>query len=271
MTLRHRHYILPAEHGAWIWWIGPLLIGMAAAGRWHPDVLLLAAAALAGFLLRQPATILVKVQSGRRPGGEAPAAFTWLVFDLVLLAAAAVALAMRGRSRILVLAIPGLLIFAWHLWLISRRDERGQMGVEIVGAGALAWAAPAAYADCGGKDTALATVLWLLCWLQSAASIVLVYFRLGYRKLEAIPSHQIRLRDGRRALHHGFNAAVASALALAGAIPELMASAFLLMLLDAIAAIARPPLAQPPKKIGMRQLVLSSLFVLLSVLGFLTL
>ena len=58
-------------------------------------------------------------------------------------------------------------------------------------------------------------------------------------------------------------------LALAGDVPVWMASAFLLMLLDAIAGVARPPVGQPPTVIGVRQLVASSLFVLLSVVGFL--
>jgi len=169
------------------------------------------------------------------------------------------------------LAVPGVAVFAWHLWLIGRREERGQMGVEIVGAGVLALAAPAAYWVAGGLSPSLPWLLWLLCWLQSAASIVLVYFRLAYRKLEAVPSLDERLRDGRRALaYNGFNAVLASALALAGAVPPLVASAFLLMLLDTIGAVARPPLGHPPTRIGVRQLAASFLFVALCVLGFLT-
>jgi hypothetical protein len=112
--------------------------------------------------------------------------------------------------------------------------------------------------------------LWLLCWLQSAASIVLVTFRLSYRKVPTMPPLQERLLAGRRTLlYHGFNGLLASALALAGVIPGLMASAFLLMLLDAIASVARPPLGQLPTKIGVRQLVASSLFVVLSIGGLL--
>jgi hypothetical protein len=145
------------------------------------------------------------------------------------------------------------------------------MGVEVVGAGVLALTAPGAYWVCGGASAGLPWLLWLLCWLQAAASIVLVYFRLGTRKLEAIPLLRDRLEDGRRALaYNGFNAVLAAVLALATAIPELMASAFLLMLLDAIAAVARPPIGQPPTRIGVRQLLASSLFVVLCMIGFLT-
>ena len=266
-----KHVLLPAEHGAWIWWIGPLLIGLAAAGSWSPDILVLAAAALAGFLLRQPATILVKVRSGRRPARELRPALAWAIVVAVLLGLITAVLVARGHARILILAVPGVLVFGWNLWLVGRRMERGQMGIEVVGAGVLALAAPAAYWVCAGSSSSLPWILWLLCWLQSAASIVLVYFRLGYRKLPATPPMRQRIRDGRRSLlYHGFNAVLASLLALLGAIPELMASAFLLMLLDGLAALARPPLGQPPTKIGVRQLLASSVFVALSVIGFIT-
>jgi hypothetical protein len=271
MTLLRKHYIVPSEHGAWIWWIGPLLIGWAAAGVWSADVLLLAVAALAGFLLRQPATILAKIRAGRRDRREFGPAALWSALYLAVLGLATAALVARGHGVILLLAAPGVAVFAWHLWLIGRREERGQMGVEIVGAGVLALAAPAAYWVADGMSRSLPWLLWLLCWLQSAASIVLVYFRLAHRRLEALPSLDERLRDGRRALaYNGFNAVLASALALAGALPPLVASAFLLMLLDTIGAVARPPLGHPPSRIGVRQLAASILFVALCVVGFLT-
>jgi hypothetical protein len=248
-----------------------MLIGVAAAGAWTIDILAFAAAAFAGFLLRQPVTILVKIRSGRRPAHDLRPALVWAIIDSVIVAVAATALVRNGHARVLVLAVPGLLVFAWNLWLVSRREERGQMGVEVVGAGVLALTAPGAYWVCGGASAGLPWLLWLLCWLQAAASIVLVYFRLGTRKLEAIPLLRDRLEDGRRALaYNGFNAVLAAALALAAVIPELMASAFLLMLLDAIAAVARPPIGQPPTRIGVRQLLASSLFVVLCMIGFLT-
>jgi hypothetical protein len=271
VTVLRRHYLLPPEHGSWIWWIGPLLIGVAAAGAWTTDIAAFAAAAFAAFLLRQPVTILVKIRSGRRPSHDLRPALFWAVIASLTVALAAAALIRSGHARVLVLAVPGVLVFGWHLWLVSRREERGQLGVEVVGAGVLALTAPGAYWVCGGTSAGLPWLLWLLCWLQAAASIVLVYFRLGCRKLQAIPPLRERMRDGSRTLaYNGFNAVLASALALAAAIPELMASAFLLMLLDAIAAVARPPVGLPPTRIGVRQLLASSLFVVLCVIGFLT-
>jgi hypothetical protein len=269
-SLFRRHYILPAEHGAWIWWIGPFLIGTAAAGYRSADLLVLALAALAGFLLRQPATILVKAWSGRRPRSEVRPAAIWTAIDSVLLILTTAALAVLGHGRILILAAPGLAVFAWHLWLISRRDERGQMGVELIGAGVLALAAPAAYWVAGGGESVLPWLWWALCWLQSAASIVLVYYRLSFRRRASAPALRARLADSRRMLlYHGFNAVLATVLAAAGAIPGLMAAGFGLMLLDAVDALLRPPVGLRPSRIGIRQLLASALFVALSTAGFL--
>lgn len=264
-----KHHILPSEHGAWIWWIGPLLIGIAAAGQRPPDVLLLAAAALCAFLLRQPATIVVKAFSGRRSRDELRPAATALFLVAAILLVLTLGLVARGHAQILVLAIPGAAVFAWHLLLISRREERGQLGIEVVGAGTLALAAPGAYWVAGGGDSLLPWLLWFLCWLQSAASIVLVYYRLGFRKLEGATPLPQRLRSARRSLaYHTFNLLLSVTFAASGRIPLAMAIAFGLMLVDAMDSIFRPPVGAPPTRIGIRQLAASSLFVALSVVGF---
>lgn len=265
-----RHYILPTEHGAWIWWIGPLLIGLAAAGQSPSDALLLFLAALCAFLLRQPATIVVKALTGRRSRTDLTPAASWLLLDSVLLASLTGVLVARGHGRILLLAVPGAAVFAWHLFLISRREERGQIGIEVVGSGTLALAAPAAYWVAGGTDSLLPWLLWFLCWLQSSASIVLVYFRLGMRKLDTAPPAEARARAASRSLaYHGFNLALGLGLAAIGTIPGLMALAYGVMLLDAVDGLLRPPVGAAPTRIGLRQLLASSSFVLLSALGFL--
>ena len=50
-----------------------------------------------------------------------------------------------GFGFILYLALPGIAVFACHLYLVRKRAERGQAGVEILATGVLALAAPAAY------------------------------------------------------------------------------------------------------------------------------
>jgi hypothetical protein len=269
-TYIKKHYALPTEHGSWIWWIGPLVIGAAAAAEFNPDLLWFAVAMLAAFLFRQPTTMLVKTFSGRRPPTDrAPALFWALIYALIAFAALAVLL-IQGHTVLLLLAIPGIPVFIWHLWLVSRRAERGQRGVEIVGAGVLALAAPAAYWVAGGANNQLAWILWGLCWLQSAASIVLVYLRLEQRKQASTGDLKRRITRGLRTFaYHAFNGMLATFLFIIGRIPLLMLLAFVLMLIDALDGIMRPEIGVKPARIGIRQLVMSNLFVVLSASGFL--
>jgi YwiC-like protein len=270
MSYFRRQYTLPAEHGSWIWWIGPLAIGAAAAGRFDPDLPWLVAGLLAGFLLRQPATILVKALASRRPRADIRPAAVWVVAYGLAGLAAILTLATLGHARVLLLALPGGVVFVWHLWLVSRREERGQMGVEIVGAGVLALAAPAAYFVAGGPTDRTGWLLWILCWLQTAASILLVYYRLAERRLPEPWPLAMRLRKARRAfLYHAFNLLFAVALALAGWIPGLWCAGFGVMLADLVVATIRPAIGARPSQIGLRQLASSAAFTLLAAAGYL--
>ncbi len=259
--LLQRQYVLPNEHGAWIWWIGPLVLGAAAARRLEIDLGLLFAAALAVFLLRQPAAIAVKALSGRRAREDLRPAVVWISVYAALAALTIAALLIRGHSQLAWLALPGAAVFAWHLWLISRRQDRGQMGIELVGAGVLALAAPAAYWVCGGISAGQPWVLWVLTWLQSAASIVYVYQRLAQRRLAEMPPVGERWRMGGRTLaYHGFNLLFSLSLTLARLTPPLVPLGFGLMLIDALEGTARPPIGARPARIGLRQLGASITF-----------
>jgi hypothetical protein len=187
----------------------------------------------------------------------------------LLLAAAGVALILRGFDRLLLLLIPGLPVFGWHLWLVSQREERGQRGIEIVGSGVLALAAPAAYWVCRGSSASLPWILWLLAWLQSAASIVLVYLRLEQRGWQVESGLEPKLRAGGRTLaYHLVNVIIAAGLAASGLIPPGLLLAFALMLLDATAGVVQPAVGQRPTRIGLRQLLASISFYGLACASF---
>jgi hypothetical protein len=225
--------------------------------------------ALSIFLLRQPVTIAVKSLSGRRPKEDLrPASFWAAVYSAISLFSAFV-LVRAGHARLLWLALPGVPIFALHLWLVSRRAERGQRGVELVGAGVLALAAPAGYWVSGGRSDLEAWILWGLTWLQSAASIVYVYLRLEQRRLGQTPPDKEKWRAGSRVLaYHAVNLLAGAALWVTGYVPWLVAMAFGILLVDAVEGVAHPPVGARPARIGIRQLVMSLLFVLLAVLGY---
>jgi hypothetical protein len=265
------HIALPGEHGAWVFLLSPLLMGLfagrAAGGEWTAAAGWLVLAALAAFLLRQPVSVAVKVQSGRRSRDDLPAAVLWtLVYGAVGLGATGVLVA-QGQGRLLWLALPALPVFAWHLALIGRRAERRQLGVELVGSGVLALAAPAGYWVMSGTTGGVGWWLWVLAWLQSAASIVYAYLRLEQRVLKQPPTVGLRLRQGQRALlYAGFNVVLALGLGAARIAPAAIVVPFGLQLAETVWGVLRPAVGVPPVRIGLRQLLVSTLFTLLFVL-----
>jgi len=267
-TLFRRHVALPTDHGAWVFLLSPLLVGLFAGGRWSWAVAWLVVGALAAFLVRQPVTIAVKAWSGRRAADELPAARFWMViYGLVGLAAVSGLLALRA-GYVLYLALPALPVFAWHLYLVSRRAERRQMGVEIVASGVLALAAPAAYWVARGHAAPTGWWLWVLTWFQSAASIVHAYLRLEQRQLTLVPAPAARLKMAWRALlYTTFNLAAVTGLSLSNLLPPLLFLPYLLQWLETAWGTWRPALGLRPTLIGLRQLVVSALFTLLFILA----
>jgi hypothetical protein len=262
-----RHIALPSDHGSWVFLFSPLLIGLFAGGSWSIASLYLVIAALSAFLVRQPVTMLVKIYSGRRPRRDLAAAWFWLFVYGVIGALALLGLVWQGYAYLLILALPGIPVFAWHLYLVSRRAERRQLGVELVATGVLALAAPAAYWVGLGRPDPLGWVLLVLTWLQSAASIVYAYLRLEQRELPAKPDIQERLRMGRRALlYAGFNLLFVIGLSLAAIISPWLFIPYALQLAETIYGVLNPAIGVKPTRIGVRQLIVSSLFTLLFII-----
>ncbi len=263
-----RHIALPQDHGSWVFLFSPLLIGLFAGGRWTAASGLLIAAALAAFLIRQPVTVAVKAYSGRRSRRDLGPAWFWLAVYAVLGLAALAGLAYLGFGYLLALAIPGLPVFAWHLLLVSRRQERRQIWVEVLGTGVLALAAPAAYWVGQGQPDPRGWLLLGLAWLQSAGSIVYAYLRLSQRTLPAVPDPATRLRMGLPALGFtAFNLLAVSGLALIGQAPALLPLPYAVQLAETVWGITHPAVGVKPARIGVRQLIVSILFTLLFILA----
>ena len=265
-----RHYMMPAEHGAWIWLFGPLILGAAAGHHWDGSLLILASAALFAFMARQPATLIVKVYSGRRPRRDLAPSALWLGLESLAALGLGAILVAAGFRQVTWLIAPGVLVFGWHLWLVHRRAERRQTGVQVVASGVLALAAPAAYWVAGGGSLSLPWILWFVTWLQSAASIVFIHHRLEQANWSGGPSLRQRLVAGRLAwMVAGFNLGVGLALASMGRIPWLMAAGFAVCLADTLEGVVNPSLGVRPARLGARQSIVSLLFVGLGTLGFL--
>jgi hypothetical protein len=267
-----RHYIaIPQDHGSWVFLLSPLIIGYCAGGRWGTASLYLVLGALSGFLIRQPVTIAVKILSGRRPRRDLHAAVFWVVIYSAAGIGSIYGLITSGMSHLLFLVIPALFVFAWHLMLVTRRAERRQVGVELAASGVLALAAPAAFWVGSGYPAAMGWLLWLLTWLQSAASIVYAYMRLEQREQKVIGPVAQRLKGRgsltRRAwLYSIFNITAVIVLAFAQLTPAWLCLPYAVQLCETLWGSFHPATGWRPTAIGFRQLIVSAIFTILFIM-----
>lgn len=275
-----RRYVVPTEHGSWALWLGPFVIGLALGGSLGGGVAALFTGALAGFLLHQPAQVAVKALSERGPRSDLLPALVWAGALSVVAALAVPCLLAHHHPRVLLFVAPGVLLFAWHLVLVARKDERRQRGMLLILSAALALAAPAAYVVAHGADLRTPWVLAVLCWLHSATNIATVYVRFEQRRVPArgpgappastVPDAQGTAPARQMLAWHLLALAAAGASALLGLAPPLVPLAFLLPAADALRIAgpgARPPPhALTPRRIGLHQLAVDAAFTALFVL-----
>ncbi len=266
-SLFRRQIAIPQDHGSWVFILSPLVVGIFAGAHVRTETVFLVIAALAAFFLRQPLTALAKAWSGRRPRTDLPAAFFWTsVYGVIGLLAVA-GLIVLGDGYVTYLAVPGLPVFVWHLWLVGRREERKQVGVELIATGVLSLAAPGAYWVGLQHYDANGWWLWLLTWLQSAASILYAYLRLEQRLLPSIPARGIQWSMAAGALAFtSFNALFSLAFGLVGQLPRLIFVPYLVQWIEALWGAFHPAIRVKPVRIGLRQLVLSILWTVLFII-----
>ncbi len=265
-SLFRRHVALPQDHGSWTFFLGPLIVGLFAGGRWHTTAIYLTVAAACGFLIRQPIGLMVKVAAGRRAGDVLPAAAFWSVIYGAVAALHVAGLVLRGFGYLLVLAVPGLLVFTWYLTLLYRRAERRQRVMEILASGSIALAAPAGMWAGRGEPDPLGWWLWLLMWSQSATGIVYVYLRLEQRSLTATPPPATRIRAGLPALGVALSGlGLAAVLGSTEIVSSWLWVPYSLQAAEVLRGVLRPARGVKPTAIGVRQLVFKIAFVALFV------
>ena len=293
-SLFKRHIALPQDHGSWVFILSPLLIGLFAGKHFSPASINLIIAAMGAFLLRQPVSIAVKAYAGRRSRNDLPAARFWMLIYGAIILLALAGLVAEGFSYILYLAVPGIPVFIWHLYLVSKRTERRQVGVEILATGTLSLAAPAAFWIGQGGYDPLGWALWLLTWLQSAASIVYAYLRLLQRETplkreqaegtaRPAPKPEIQVsgieaqskdteengvwRMSTRALQYtSFNLLLTIVLGWFAWLPRWIFLPFLVQWLETIWGVSHPATGWKPTAIGIRQTIVSTLFTVLFII-----
>lgn len=268
-VLRSKHIAIPSEHGAWIFLFSPLLIGLAIGGL-SKGTFPLVMAMLSAFLVRQPTTMLVKIFSGRRPKNDLYASLIWFLIYSLVLFFSLVVLILQKTIFILFLAVPAIPVFIWHLWLVSKRAERRQKWIEIAASGVLALAAPAAYWVGLQRYDSIGWFLWGLSWLQVAGTILYAYLRLNQRQLKELTSQIELLKMSRESFL--FNTALFGGvliLAFAGWVPTFLPLAFLIQPLEVIWGTYHPAISVAPKKIGIRQLIINSIFTIVFIITWL--
>ncbi len=266
MWLR-RDLALPQEHGAWVFLLSPLAIGLATANR-PPSLasLVLLITALAAFLFRHPLTLVIKSLSGRRSRTDLFGAIFWAGGYGILGLVGLGFLMAQGFKELLWLALPALPILAVYLYLVSRRAERHQPVLDFVVALVLALGAPAAYWVTEGTYSATGWTLWGLCSLHALTSIAHAFMRLAQRRWQSLPPLSNQIRTALPAL--GFNLLAVSTTGFFSAsslLPSWLPLAYVLQLFESAWGFWRPALGQKPTQIGLRQLILSALFTLLFI------
>ncbi|HEX6033937.1 MAG TPA: YwiC-like family protein [Anaerolineales bacterium] len=266
-TYLRKQISLPQDHGSWVFIFSPLFVGLFAGGRFTFASLSLVLAAIAAFLIRQPITIAVKAYSGRRAKGDLPAARFWIILYGLVILIALMGLIRGGFVFLLLLALPAAPVFAWHLWLVSRREERGQVNVEIIATGVLSLAAPAAYWVGLGRYDAAGWWLWLLVWFQTAASIVYAYLRLAQRDwVEDLGRNELWRRGGRAFAYTTFNLIVVFVLGRLSLVPTLLFLAYTVQWIETLWGIFHPAIKWKPTRIGVRQLIASILWTIMFII-----
>jgi hypothetical protein len=249
--------VLPAEHGGWSFVAEPAILGLALA----PSVpgALLALAALAAFLARQP---LKLVLNDRRRGVRYPrtraAAGVFVAFAALasLLLAAAFRAAPTPFWVPLVAAVPiGVVAVVF--------DARGRSREAVAeAAAAVAFgASAAAIALAGGAYSTVAWSAWALVALRAVTSVLYVRARLRLDRGRSVVTAAVHLG-------HAAAFAVACLLAAAGLAPWLGAAVFVVLLARSGWGLSARRRAVRPQAVGWQEVGYGALTVALLVLGY---
>lgn len=267
--VKAKHVAIPSEHGAWIFLFSPLLIGLFIGG-FSSGTIPLILTLLSAFLIRQPVTILVKVFSGRRPQKDLYPALIWLIIYGIVLISNLIILILQKYAFIFFLAMPALPVFIWHLWLVSKRAERRQKLIEIAASGVLALAAPATFWVGQQQYSPTGWLLWVFTWLQVTGTILYAYLRLEQRQLKQQPTLKESIKMSSEAFIFNLILFISiQVIAIMGSIPTFLPLAFLIQPLEVIWGTLNPAISEAPKKIGIRQLLVSSIFTVSFIIAWL--
>jgi YwiC-like protein len=242
-----RPLALPAEHGGWGFVLEPVALALLVAPSWAG--LAVGIAVVAAFLARHPLRLAAGDWMRRR---RFPRTIVCeqlvLIYAAAMIVAIAIATALTSARILLPFAVAAPLGLAQFAWEVRRRGRA--LTPELLGAAA-AGATAAAIAVAGGRTMTLAATLWLLMVLRSIPAIVFVraVLKRGHRSIAV-------------ALHVG--AVVIAFVLWQQHLAPLAAIVAMLLLLGRALIPAR---TEPPRRVGIREIVYGTITVLLIGVG----
>lgn len=244
-TIFRKQLIVPAEHGSWPWLLVPYGVGVGVAGQMNLATVLVLVGGLAVFLMRQPATVWLRVRRGRARRANGTLAATWIVLLATAALLALGGLLALGYAMLLWLLLPLAVIFG--LYLVAARSGRSglrSLWMEVTGAAALAVTAPAAGIVAGGQMAAWIWGVWLLMAIQNVLGAL-------YARLRIYDTHQRPLNRAAVLWSHIGGLVVVVAVALASpAVPLAAALPFVGFLARAVWVAKAPRPLQNIKRFG---------------------
>jgi hypothetical protein len=163
--------VLTREHGSWVVFAVPIIIGLGVAGRYTPDTIVLTVAALASFLASVPAQRLMRAHAG-----ELRAERVWLfVYGAIALVAGSLLL-VRGYVGVLIAAILAAVAFAGSTAMVEGRRKTAWS--DLVATAGLSLGAPMAYYVASEGGAPGIGTLYLLTLLWFGWSMVHVHVKL---------------------------------------------------------------------------------------------
>jgi hypothetical protein len=239
----------------------PWLAGALTARAMPAVAILVAAAALLGFIARQPLVAWLRASMRGRPDRRAAAFAVAYAGGAVLCGAVAI---VGGQVwSLLPVAGAALVLGGWHLAQAMLRQERSLAG-EMVAVASGALAAPAAHLAAGGAETA-AIWLWALCVLYFGSSVFYLKLRVGTAHPRA--GNDPAVLWWRCAAYHGLLVLALAAMVAAGHTGLAVALGFAAVVVRAAWFLARPSATLNLRRLGLLEVAYSAAFLALVVVG----
>jgi hypothetical protein len=254
---------MPAEHGSWSWLLVPYFVGLLVAGQWNVTAWLVLSGGLAGFLMRQPATVAMRARAGRGRKADGGPATAWTLLLGAIVLASLAGLLLVDRLDLLWLLLPLALVLVFYL-LASRQRQASvrSLSMELAGAVGLATSAPAAYIAATGHLTDTAWVLWALMAAQNGLGVMYVRLRIADTRGRAVKRRPM-------VWVHGLLLLAAAIAAILAIIPWPAVIPFAAFLARAIWAAARVRPVANIKRFGFSEIAAEVLGGLLVAAGWL--